>query len=444
ELLTAYGGGKVEPGRTVVGQPPVRSAITLPTGLSAAVSGMPIDGDTAVSGLRRVGCEVAQAGDALTVTPPTWRHDLTDPYDLVEEVARLVGYERVPSVLPTAPAGRGLTPAQRLRRRVGYSLAGAGFVEVLSYPFVGPGDWDALGLVEGDPRRHTLRVANPISEQDPELRTTLLPGLLRTLARNTGRGLSDAALFETGSVFRPGATPPSAPVLGVDRRPDADELAALEGAVPDQPRHLALLVAGDREPAGWWGPARAGSWADAVGAVRRLGATLGVEVVVSASQHAPWHPGRCAEVRVGDSGGMLVGHAGELHPKVCQAYGVPPRTAAAEVDLDLLLAAAPAIVAAPRFSTYPVAKEDVALVVDAGVASADVEAALRAGAGDLLESIRLFDVYTGDPVPAGKKSLAFALRFRAPDRTLTEAETGAARDAAVAVAAERTGAEQRS
>jgi phenylalanyl-tRNA synthetase beta chain len=444
ELLTAYGGGKVEPGRTVVGQPPTRDAITLPTELSAAVSGMPIDPGTVVASLRRVGCDVDgdadAAGGLLTVTPPTWRHDLTDPHDLVEEVARQVGYERVPSVLPTAPAGRGLTTVQRLRRRVGHALSGAGYVEVLCYPFVGPDDWAALGLADDDPRRRTLRIANPISEQEPELRTTLLPGLLRTLARNVGRGQTDAALFEWGVVFRPGEEPTAAPIPGVSRRPSEEELAALEAAVPDQPRHLALALAGDREPAGWWGGGRPVSWADAVGAVRRLAGVLGVEVTITAAQQTPWHPGRCGEVRVGET---LVGHAGELHPKVCRAYGVPARTVAAELDLERLLASAAAIVTAPEFSTYPVAKEDVALLVDESVPAGEVEAALRAGAGELLERIRLFDVYTGDQIPAGKKSLAFALRFRAPDRTLTEAETGAARDAAVAAAAQRIGAEQR-
>jgi len=154
----------------------------------------------------------------------------------------------------------------------------------------------------------------------------------------------------------------------------------------------------------------------------------------------PWHPGRCALLRVD---GAELGHAGELHPQVCAAFGLPPRSAAAEVDLDVLMARAVDVVPGPAFSTFPVAKEDVALVVDAALPAAQVEAALREGAGEHLESIRLFDVYTGDQVGAGRKSLAFALRFRAPDRTLTEEETGAARDAAVALAAERCGAVQR-
>jgi phenylalanyl-tRNA synthetase beta chain len=154
----------------------------------------------------------------------------------------------------------------------------------------------------------------------------------------------------------------------------------------------------------------------------------------------PWHPGRCAKITAGDT---TLGFAGELHPTVCRAHGLPERSAAAAVDLDTLMALAPEVVAGPVFSTFPVAKEDVALVVDESVTAAAVEAALREGAGPMLESVRLFDVYAGEQIGEGKKSLAFALRFRAPDRTLVEGEAGAARDAAVAKAAELTGAVQR-
>ena len=188
------------------------------------------------------------------------------------------------------------------------------------------------------------------------------------------------------------------------------------------------------------GCGREAGWSDALGLVRRLAASSAVDLEVRAATYAPWHPGRCAALHVGDA---LIGHAGELHPQVCRAVGLPARTAAVEIDLDALMAHAPDVVRGPDFSTYPVAKEDVALVVDSRPRSGAVEDALREGAGDLLESVRLFDVYTGAQVGDGRKSLAFALRFRAPDRTLTEAETGAARDAAVALAAERCGAVQR-
>ncbi len=439
-LLVEHGGGRIEEGVTYVGSPPAPAPIEATVDLPARVTGMPIDAGTTLAHLETVGCTVTRQGDRLTALPPPWRPDLTDPYDLVEEVARIVGYTEVPSVLPTAPAGRGLTPGQRLRRRVGFALAGAGLVEVTTYPFLGTRDLDALGLSGDDARRRTLTVANPLSEEAPLLATTLLPALLHTAARNVGRGRSDLGLFQTAAVFRPPADRAAAPILAVDARPSEAELAALEAAVPDQPRHLAVLLSGDRETAGWWGAGRPATWADAIEVVRETARVLGVTVSVTAAARAPWHPGRCAEIRVGD---RVVGHAGELHPSVCKAYGVPPRAAAAEVDLDALIAAAPAVVPGPRFSSYPVAKEDVALVVDAGLPAETLAQTLREGAGELCESVRLFDVYTAEQIGEGRRSMAFALRFRAPDRTLTEAETAAARDAAVALAVERHGAVHR-
>ena len=444
ELLTTYGGGTVEPGVTVVGAPPAPVTITIPVDLPARITGIAIDEATTVRNLEAIGCEVAVDGAGptgqLTATVPPWRPDLNDPHDLVEEVARIVGYDHVPSVLPTAPSGRGLTRRQRLRRRVGRTLAGAGFVEVVSFPFVGEADLDALGLPADDERRTVLRLANPLSSERPSMTTTLLPGLLDAVARNAGRGSTDQALFELGTVTLPHAGQ-GTEILPVDRRPTEGELDDLVKGLPDQPLHLGLVASGQRLRSGWWGQGRPVEWSDALAGVREVAAALQVPVEVRSGSRAPWHPGRCAEVV---AGGQVVGRAGELHPRVCTAWGVPPRTVAAEVDLGRLLELAPEETVAPRLSHYPVAKEDVALVVDAAVTVAEVEAALREGAGELLESVRLFDVYTGSQVGEGKKSLAFALRFRAPDRTLTEGEAGAARDAAVALAAARCGAVQRS
>jgi len=439
ELLIELGGATADPGVTVVGTPPSPVSITIPVDLPARISGIDIPAGTTVAQLRAVGCEVSVDGESLTAVAPSWRPDLTDPYDLVEEVVRIVGYDQVPSVLPPAPPGRGRSEAQRLRRRVGLTLAGAGLVETISYPFVGEADWDRLDLPADDDRRTALRVVNPLNNEEPLLATTLLPGLLKALARNIGRGNADVALFETSLVFAPTGDE-MAPILGVDRRPTDEEWASIEKAVPSQPMHLAIALTGHADEAGWWGEGRVASWSDAIGTIRTLAAELGVDLEVASTTREPWHPGRCAELRIGE---RVIGHAGELHPRVCKAYGVPARSAVAEIDLDALLEHATGVVAGPRFSSYPVAKEDVALVVDASVPAAAVEAALREGAGELLESIRLFDVYTGDQIGAGKKSLAYALRFRAPDRTLKEGEAAAARDAAVALAAERTGAVQR-
>ncbi len=436
-LLAELGGGTVDPGVTVVGGPPPRRTVTIPLDLPARVTGMDIASHTTVAHLEAVGCTVEAGTDTLTAELPSWRPDLADPFDLVEEVARVVGYEHVPSVLPPAPSGRGLTAAQALRRRVGRTLAGEGYVEVLTFPFIGEADLDRLGLPADDPRRTTLRLANPLSAEEPLMTTTLLPGVLRTVARNVGRGQGDVALFEVAQVTRPRGV--GAPILGVDRRPDTAEWEALEAAVPEQPLHLALAVGGERDRSGWWGEGRAATWADAVETARVVARSLGLELTVRNAARAPWHPGRCAELLVD---GASVGHAGELHPRVCRDLGVPARTAVAEIDLDaLLVRAVPA--RAPEFSSFPVAKEDVALVVDADLPAAVLAATLREGAGPLLESVRLFDVWTGPPVPEGRRSLAFALRFRSPERTLTEQDTAAAREAAVALATQRHGAEQR-
>jgi phenylalanyl-tRNA synthetase beta chain len=445
ELLVAHGGGTADAGVTKVGQAPVSPVIRIAGDLPARITGMEIDDATVVSSLEAIGCTVdGDAATDLVVVPPPWRRDVRDPFDLVEEVARVVGYNQVPSVVPPAPSGRGLTQGQRLRRRVGRTLAGAGFVEVLTFPFVGSTAFDALGLDPDDARRTALRLANPLSSEAPLMTTTLLPGLLDTVARNLGRGNADQALFEIATVTLP-RLGVAAPILPVDRRPTDGEWDDLQKALPDQPLHLGLALAGDRELAGWWGAGRAASWSDAVAGVRAVAAALGVPIDVRNGRQAPWHPGRCAEITVPDGvgGDRVVGYAGELHPRVCRAFGVPARTAVAEVDLSTLLEHAVAIVPAPTLSSYPVAKEDVALVVADDVPAETLARTLREGAGDLCESVRLFDVYTGEQIGAGRKSLAFALRFRAPDRTLTEAETAVARDAAVALAAERHGAEQR-
>jgi phenylalanyl-tRNA synthetase beta chain len=437
ELLGEYGGARVVGGIVDIDTRSPRPTIALDAAKPARVAGVAYTAAQVVEFLKAVGCDVDASGNPLAVTPPSWRPDLTDPADLIEEVVRLAGYDDVPSVLPTAPPGRGLTDVQRRRRSVGRTLAEAGYVEAPSYPFVGTAALDALGLAGTDERRQVVLVRNPLSEEEPALRTTLLPGLLATLARNLSRGQRDVALFEHGAVF-PGGNRTQAPLPGVDQRPDDATLAALLGAVPEQPWHVAVALTGNREPRGWWGPGRPALWADAVQAARLVAAASGVELTVRAGERAPWHPGRCAELLAGD---RVVGHAGELHPRVCAALELPARTSVMELDLDALPPAG--VPVGPRISTFPPVLIDLALVVDDAVPAAQVAEALAEGAGELLESLRLFDVYTGPPVPAGSRSLAYALTLRAQDRTLTSEDATAVRDAAVAAAALRTGAELR-
>ncbi|MEU7932518.1 phenylalanine--tRNA ligase subunit beta [Micromonospora echinofusca] len=454
-LLTEHAGGAA--GDEILDADHVRprTPVVLPVDLPSRRVGVSYPPARVVALLEQVGCTVARgadrlaedpgevgvgagADDALSVTPPTWRPDLTDPADLVEEVVRLDGYDRVPSVLPTAPPGRGLTGQQRRRRAVARSLAERGYVEVLAHPFVAPGLADQLGLPADDPRRRAVRLANPLSEEEPLLRTTLLGPLLGIVKRNLGRGQRDLALYEIGAVFHPRAGAGSPPAMGVDRRPTDEEFAAADAVVPEQPRHVAVVLTGDVEPAGWWGAGRPAGWADAVQAGRDVLAAAEVpaeRIEVRAAEHAPWHPGRCAELLVD---GTVVGHAGELHPAVLAALELPRRTSAMELDLDALPAAP--VASAPVVSGFPPALIDVALVVDASVPAAQVQQALVEGAGGLLEGVRLFDVYASEQLGADRRSLAYKLTFRAPDRTLTVEEAVAARDAAVARAAERFGA----
>jgi len=438
DLLVRHGGGRPGPVTDTderVPAPPVR----MPADLPSRITGVAFDPEDVTAVLTGIGCAVEPDGDDLVVVPPSWRPDLGAGVDLVEEVARIRGYDAIPSVVPTPPPGRGLTAAQRHRRSVARALAEHGLVEVLSYPFVSPATHDALRLPPDDPRRRAVRLANPLSDEHPEMRTSLLPPLLDTLRRNVSRGAVDVGLFEMGLVVRPGEHAPPAPVPAVTTRPSDDDLAALAAAVPPQPLRVAAVLTGHRDLPGWDAAGRVADWTDAVAVAHAVASTLGVDLAAEPDEHPPWHPGRCARLAIPGEPGV-VGHAGELDPRVLAALGLPPRTVATELDLDRLLAAAPEIRRARPVSPYPLAKEDLALVVDEAVPAGTVAAALRDGAGDLLESVRLFDVFTGEQVGAGRKSLAFALRLRAPDRTLTAADLATARAAAVAAAHERTGA----
>jgi phenylalanyl-tRNA synthetase beta chain len=442
-LLTRYGGGQTVPGRTDVGTPPGQVPLAMPIELPDRVAGRVYERGATVRRLSQIGCRVevnrVEGATTVTVTPPSWRPDLVQPADLVEEVLRLEGYDTIPAELPPVPPGRGLTAAQRRRRAISRTLAAAGYVEVLPSPFVSATTWDAFGLPDDDPRRHTVTLLNPLESDRDQLATTLLPGLLEALVRNVARGQRDVALYGMAPVVQPHAGTPAMPNVGVLSRPSPAELAALIGALPGQPLHVGAVLAGQWERPGWWGTGRAVTWADAVQAGRAVGHAAGIELEVRAAQTPPWHPGRCAQLQVE---GRPVGHAGELHPAVVTALDLPPRTCAMELDIDAL--PLPDRRPAPVISPYPPVLQDIAVVVDAAVPVAELTATLRRGAGELLEDVRLFDVYTGEQIGAGKRSLAFALRFRAPDRTLTVAEATAARDAAVAAAIQAHGAALRS
>jgi phenylalanyl-tRNA synthetase beta chain len=300
------------------------------------------------------------------------------------------------------------------------------------------GVFDTWGLPKDDPRRSTTKVLNPLEADRPDLATTLLPALLEALSRNVSRGTVDVALFSIAQVVLPTSQTRAVDLIPTDRRPTDAEIAELDASLPRQPLHIAAVLAGLREPTGPWGRGRIADAADAFDAVRVIARAAGVDVTLRAAEYLPWHPGRCAEVLLGDT---VVGHAGQLHPAVVERAGLPKGTCALELDLDVVPITE--VLPAPRVSPFPAVFQDVSLVVDDSVAAQSVVDAVRDGAGPLLEDVRLFDVYTGPQIGDGRKSLTLALRFRAPDRTLTEDEASQARAAGVQSAATAVGAVQR-
>ncbi|GGL25599.1 phenylalanine--tRNA ligase subunit beta [Phycicoccus endophyticus] len=441
ELLVRYGGGEAGEEVTDVGSPQPPAPVAMDVDFPSRLVGVDYARGTVVSVLEAIGCAVDGHADRLTVTPPSWRPDLRTAEDLVEEVARIHGYARIPSVLPTPPGGSGLSHAQRVRRTVADVLAARGLFEVWGAPFVGEDRLAALGLDVAAETARTVRVANPLSDEQPWMRPSLLATLVDALRRNVSRGAKDVALFEVGLVTALDGPQRAAPTVEVGVLPPPETLAAIREAVPPQPRHLAVLLTGELDRAGWWGPGRRADLGDVLELVDALAEALAVETVVTADDVMPWHPGRCARVALAD--GTVLGHVGELHPTVVQALGLPPRTVGGELDLDALTVAADHPVRARTLATYPMAQSDVALVVDRAVPAAAVRGSLVAGGGDLLEAVQLFDVFEGEQVGAGRKSLAYRLTFRSPERTLTTEEVSGLRDAAVAAAARDHGAVQR-
>ena len=414
QLFAEVCGGAVAPGAIDAYPRPIkRRPIRLRVARTNGLLGVTFAAKDMATSLEALGCRVeSQTRTSLRVTAPSFRPDLAAEIDLVEEVARRYSYDKIPSTLPAAGRAGGLTRDQSLRRVVRRLLLGAGLSEAHTLSMLSPKMPDRLRLSEDHPWRTTLRIANPLSEEESALRPSLLPGLLLAASKNVARRNTSVALFEIGSAFIP-----------------------TEEELPDEPLRAAWLLTGDA-PAGWHAPHREYDFYDAKGVAQRLVEGLGVDGLrFEAAEREPMHPGRCARVLLGD---LEVGVVAEIHPRAARGVDLEARVAVGEIDLAPLLAASREA-SAGELPRFPAADRDLALLVPADTPAAAVEDAIRGAAGPLLEEIRVFDVYTGGAVAQeGKVSLAFSLRFRAPDRTLTDAEVGE-RMAAVTQAASAAG-----
>ncbi|QCB28368.1 phenylalanine--tRNA ligase subunit beta [Corynebacterium endometrii] len=435
-LLVEIAGGTIEPGRTIKGEVPAVDAIEMPASMPSTYAGVDYPRETVLNRLREVGCALEEKGDELVVTPATWRTDISMDVDLVEEVLRLEGLEDIPTILPTPKGGRGLTPAQKRRRAIGHGLAYAGYAEVLPSPFIANDTFDVWGLDEADERRKTVEVQNPLEADKAILASTLLPDMLVALGRNVARGRTDLALYGLQQVSFKRSD--ASPMPSVETRPEQSVVDELVASLPYQPLHVATVATGAIEHAGPWGDGRAYTYADAIESARLVARASGVDVTVESAENLPWHPGRCAAIKVGET---VVGYAGELHPQILEALNLPARTCAMELCVtDLPLDEA---FPAPVLSAFPALHQDIALVVDESTPAEAVRQVVEEAAGDLLESVELFDIFRGEQLGEGKKSLAFKLVFRAGDRTLTDDEVNEHRLAAAKLAKAKLGAEMR-
>jgi phenylalanyl-tRNA synthetase beta chain len=392
-LIVEWGGGTPLDGELNSGEVPERRTVSLRPSRAGAMLGMELSGGDVREALGRLRLPVVDQGeDLISVEVPGYRVDLEQEADLIEEVGRMSGYDAVPSTLPGIRQTGGLDRRQRLARRVRDVLAGAGTWETRLWSFTPASDLDLFG----DARSSGIRLANPVAEDDAYLRTSLLPGLLRAARRNVAHRRGSVRLFEVGTTF-----------------------VAPEGEPQEVERVAAVLTGPSEED--WPGAHREMDYLDAKGLLAHLLDSLGI-TGWSLSQFAvdPFHPGRSTQVVV--PGEPPIGEVAELHPRAAEGFDLPGRVAVFEVELAPLLAAASSERRYREISRYPPVHRDLAFVVDGDVPAGALRDGLVEEAGELLDRALLFDVYEGDPLPAGKKSLAFSVDFRALDRTLTDEE----------------------
>ena len=411
------------------------TTVFLPANFASELTGVDYTPAEITNTLSEIGCVVAIVDSGFEVTVPSWRPDITHKTDLVEEVARITGYDRIPSRLPVAPPGRGLTRRQKMRRAVMNQLSATGHVEVLTYPFL-TAEQNSYFSEENSIR---VVLANAMQEDVNEMRLTMLPGLIDAAKRNVSRTLTDLAIYELGLVFNPAKSSKAVSLPSGTVLPSAKDLQLLHESVPQQPLYLGALFVGNRISEQVGRKASRSGYADAIQAARITAHSVGLELDLVQETPRGFHPGRTAALIIKGTE-VNVGFAGELHPELALANDLPRQVGVVEINLELLFANAPELIQAGAVDTYPAATQDLSLVIDINVPAGEVLDVLAGSAGDLLEEIVLVDDYRGTNLEEGKKSLTFALRFRANDRTLTQVEASVARDNAVSAANAKFGA----
>lgn len=384
------------------------------------VLGLDIPKEKAADILSRLQFKVQDAGADLLVTVPTYRVDVSIEEDLIEEVARIYGYHQVPATLPSGLSSHGVkTEEQLFKTKVAEFLTSAGFYEVITYSFTNPRVFDLMNLPADSPFRNTVKIQNPLSEEHSVMRTIMLPGLLEALSKNYNRRNQDGAIFELGTVFLPG-----------------------ESGRSHEERSVLAAAAMGAASGGWMGQPKPFDFYYLKGALESMFKALGTEEVKYSpeSQNPCFHPGRTAAMTVS---GSKIGVIGELHPTVLEKYELPERIVAFEIDFAKLFAASGRPTVYRPLPKFPGVDRDLAIVLKKENKAGDILETIRETGGDLLNAVSLFDVYHGEQVPAGYQSMAFALKFQAADRTLTDAEVSEITDAISAVLANRFDAQLR-
>jgi phenylalanyl-tRNA synthetase beta chain len=389
ELIIAWSGGTILAGVVEAGGVPARRTVPVrPSRIPAILGGAPVEAAEAERRLRSVGFQVSPGDDRLDVEVPGFRVDVEREIDLIEEIVRVDrGYERVESTLPAVRQAGGMPPGYAVRRRIREILTAQGLSEIRSPSFASEHDLSVMG----DSPERAVRIANPLAADEAYLRTRLTPGLLRALQRNRSRNVGRVAIFEVGTVFRA-----------------ADPV--------EEVQKVGFALMGP--PGSWPEPARSMDFFDAKGVLESLMEGLGVASWgLGEAAPPPFHPGRSATVMVaGEHAGVL----GEVHPRTAQEWDLHDRVSVGVLAVTALLAGSSGAVSYQDVPRLPPVVRDLAFVVDDAVSAGPVRAALLDAGAPLVGAAVLFDVFTGDPLPEGKKNLAFRVEFRAPDRTLTD------------------------